>query len=133
MLLVNTLDRPGLLTGEGSGIALIPVGASCAVQAAGWGRAWPMGAVLRVGHARLPLWGSFPHSVPPLLKGADLTMISSPAKLSPQSHPCYQPCPISVRARLTDIVRVLKDINLNVVSAEVDTIGRNAFDRFNIT
>lgn len=34
---------------------------------------------------------------------------------------------------LTDIVRVLKDINLNVVSAEVDTIGRNAVDRFNIT
>ena len=33
----------------------------------------------------------------------------------------------------TDIVRVLKDINLNVVSAEVDTIGRNAVDRFNIT
>ncbi|EFN53167.1 hypothetical protein CHLNCDRAFT_136962 [Chlorella variabilis] len=34
---------------------------------------------------------------------------------------------------LTDIVRVLKDVNLNVVSAEVDTIGRNAMDRFNIT
>jgi UTP:GlnB (protein PII) uridylyltransferase len=34
---------------------------------------------------------------------------------------------------LTDIVRVLKDVNLNVVSAEVDTIGRNAVDRFNIT
>ncbi|KAL4459008.1 hypothetical protein ABPG75_013873 [Micractinium tetrahymenae] len=34
---------------------------------------------------------------------------------------------------LTDIVRVLKDINLNVVSAEVDTIGRNAVDRFNVT
>lgn len=33
----------------------------------------------------------------------------------------------------SDIVRVLKDINLNVVSAEVDTIGRNAFDRFNVT
>jgi UTP:GlnB (protein PII) uridylyltransferase len=30
-------------------------------------------------------------------------------------------------------VRVLKDVNLNVVSAEVDTIGRNAVDRFNIT
>lgn len=34
---------------------------------------------------------------------------------------------------LTDIVQVLKDINLNVVSAEVDTVGRNAFDRFNVT
>lgn len=34
---------------------------------------------------------------------------------------------------LTDIVRVLKDINLNVVSAEVDTVGHNAFDRFNVT
>ena len=34
---------------------------------------------------------------------------------------------------LTDIVRVLKDINLNVVSAEVDTIGRNAVDIFNVT
>lgn len=34
---------------------------------------------------------------------------------------------------LTDIVKVLKDINLNVVSAEVDTIGRNAFDKFNVT
>ena len=34
---------------------------------------------------------------------------------------------------LTDIVRVLKDINLNVVSAEVDTVGRNAVDIFNIT
>jgi hypothetical protein len=34
---------------------------------------------------------------------------------------------------LTDIVRVLKDINLNVISAEVDTIGRNAVDRFNVT
>lgn len=34
---------------------------------------------------------------------------------------------------LTDIVRVLKDISLNVVSAEVDTIGRNAVDTFNVT
>lgn len=34
---------------------------------------------------------------------------------------------------LTDIVRVLKDVNLNVVSAEVDTVGHNAFDRFNVT
>lgn len=34
---------------------------------------------------------------------------------------------------LTDIVRLLKDINLNVVSAEVDTVGRNAVDIFNIT
>ena len=34
---------------------------------------------------------------------------------------------------LTDIVRVLKDINLNVISAEVDTIGRNAVDTFNVT
>lgn len=34
---------------------------------------------------------------------------------------------------LTDIVRTLKDINLNVVSAEVDTIGRNAVDTFSIT
>lgn len=34
---------------------------------------------------------------------------------------------------LTDIVRVLKDINLNVVSAEVDTFGRNAVDIFNVT
>lgn len=34
---------------------------------------------------------------------------------------------------LTDIVRVLKDVSLNVVSAEVDTVGRNAIDRFNIT
>lgn len=34
---------------------------------------------------------------------------------------------------LTDIVRVLKDINLNVISAEVDTVGRNAFDKFNLT
>ena len=34
---------------------------------------------------------------------------------------------------LTEIVRVLKDINLNVISAEVDTIGRLAVDRFNVT
>ncbi len=34
---------------------------------------------------------------------------------------------------LTDIVRLLKDINLNVVSAEVDTVGRNAVDIFNVT
>lgn len=34
---------------------------------------------------------------------------------------------------LTDIVRVLKDISLNVVSAEVDTVGRNAVDTFNVT
>lgn len=34
---------------------------------------------------------------------------------------------------LTDIVRTLKDINLNVQSAEVDTIGRNAVDTFSIT
>lgn len=33
---------------------------------------------------------------------------------------------------LTDIVHILKDINLNVVSAEVDTIGRNAVDTFNV-
>ena len=30
-------------------------------------------------------------------------------------------------------MRVLKDVNLNVVSAEVDTIGRNSMDRFNVT
>ena len=30
-------------------------------------------------------------------------------------------------------MRVLKDINLNVVSAEVDTIGRNAVDKFFLT
>lgn len=36
-------------------------------------------------------------------------------------------------ASTADIVRVLKDINLNVVSAEVDTIGRNAFDKFALT
>ncbi|KAK2079726.1 hypothetical protein QBZ16_002121 [Prototheca wickerhamii] len=34
---------------------------------------------------------------------------------------------------LTDIVHILKDISLNVISAEVDTIGRNAFDVFQIT
>lgn len=34
---------------------------------------------------------------------------------------------------LTSIVHVLKDINLNVVSAEVDTIGRIAVDKFNVT
>uniref|UniRef100_A0A7S0WZM9 ACT domain-containing protein n=1 Tax=Chlamydomonas leiostraca TaxID=1034604 RepID=A0A7S0WZM9_9CHLO len=34
---------------------------------------------------------------------------------------------------LVDIVRVLKDINLNVVSAEVDTIGDQARDEFFIT
>lgn len=34
---------------------------------------------------------------------------------------------------LTDIVRTLKDINLNVVSAEVDTVGKNAVDMFNVT
>jgi len=32
-----------------------------------------------------------------------------------------------------DIVRVLKDINLNVVSAEVDTIGSQALDEFYVT
>lgn len=30
-------------------------------------------------------------------------------------------------------MRILKDISLNVISAEVDTIGRNAFDVFQIT
>lgn len=34
---------------------------------------------------------------------------------------------------LVDIVRVLKDINLNVVSAEVDTVGRQAHDEFFVT
>lgn len=34
---------------------------------------------------------------------------------------------------LVDIVRVLKDINLNVVSAEVDTVGDQAQDEFFIT
>ncbi|KAL6755983.1 hypothetical protein V8C86DRAFT_2658705 [Haematococcus lacustris] len=34
---------------------------------------------------------------------------------------------------LVDIVRVLKDINLNVVSAEVDTVGTQAQDEFFIT
>jgi UTP:GlnB (protein PII) uridylyltransferase len=34
---------------------------------------------------------------------------------------------------LVDIVRVLKDINLNVVSAEVDTVGAVAQDEFFIT
>lgn len=34
---------------------------------------------------------------------------------------------------LVDIVRVLKDVNLNVVSAEVDTIGTEAEDEFFVT
>jgi UTP:GlnB (protein PII) uridylyltransferase len=34
---------------------------------------------------------------------------------------------------LVDIVRVLKDVNLNVVSAEVDTIGTEAQDEFFVT
>jgi UTP:GlnB (protein PII) uridylyltransferase len=34
---------------------------------------------------------------------------------------------------LVDIVRVLKDINLNVVSAEVDTVGSQAQDEFFLT
>lgn len=34
---------------------------------------------------------------------------------------------------LVDIVRVLKDINVNVVSAEVDTIGTEAMDEFFVT
>ncbi|KAG1656477.1 hypothetical protein FOA52_005636 [Chlamydomonas sp. UWO 241] len=34
---------------------------------------------------------------------------------------------------LVDIVRVLKDVNLNVVSAEVDTIGTRAHDEFFVT
>jgi UTP:GlnB (protein PII) uridylyltransferase len=34
---------------------------------------------------------------------------------------------------LTDIVRILKDISLNVVSAEIDTIGRNAVDTLSVT
>lgn len=34
---------------------------------------------------------------------------------------------------LVDIVRVLKDVNLNVVSAEVDTIGAEAQDEFFVT
>ncbi len=34
---------------------------------------------------------------------------------------------------LVDIVRVLKDINVNVVSAEVDTEGKNAVDTFYVT
>ncbi|KAH7618964.1 putative ACT domain-containing protein DS12, chloroplastic [Nannochloris sp. 'desiccata'] len=34
---------------------------------------------------------------------------------------------------LTDIVSVLKDVSLNVISAEVDTIGKNAVDTFNVT
>ena len=32
-----------------------------------------------------------------------------------------------------DIVRVLKDVNLNVVSAEVDTIGTQTEDEFFVT
>uniref|UniRef100_A0A7R9VQQ1 ACT domain-containing protein n=1 Tax=Chlamydomonas euryale TaxID=1486919 RepID=A0A7R9VQQ1_9CHLO len=34
---------------------------------------------------------------------------------------------------LVDIVKVLKDVNLNVVSAEVDTIGSQAHDEFFVT
>ena len=34
---------------------------------------------------------------------------------------------------LVDIVRVLKDINVNVVSAEVDTEGKQAVDTFYVT
>lgn len=49
---------------------------------------------------------------------------------NPVIPPAGLPCWPAPRA---DIVRVLKDINLNVVSAEVDTIGRNAVDRFNLT
>lgn len=56
---------------------------------------------------------------------------SCQAVLTP-THPINLAPPLCVPS-LSDIVRVLKDINLNVVSAEVDTIGRNAFDRFNVT
>ena len=48
-------------------------------------------------------------------------------------HPCHFSLSFMCCHGSADIVRVLKDINLNVVSAEVDTIGRNAFDRFNVT
>lgn len=34
---------------------------------------------------------------------------------------------------LVDIVRVLKDVNMNVISAEVDTVGREAQDEFFVT
>jgi len=34
---------------------------------------------------------------------------------------------------LVDMVRVLKDVNMNVVSAEVNTIGRHAHDEFFVT
>lgn len=43
---------------------------------------------------------------------------------------------VSTRDRpglLVDIVRVLKDINVNVVSAEIDTLGRDVNDEFFVT
>ena len=48
-------------------------------------------------------------------------------------HATLHPPALPAHAHTADIVRVLKDVNLNVVSAEVDTVGFNAVDRFNLT
>ncbi len=102
VLLVNTVDRPGLLTGV----------------------AWePRNARPQKGWCSQEPW-----LLPPRQLWCLTACPDAHAKVLQQV--CHYPLALP---SLPDIVRVLKDINLNVVSAEVDTIGRNAFDRFNVT
>lgn len=45
----------------------------------------------------------------------------------------YPPPRYAIPGLLVDIVKVLKDVNMNVVSAEVDTVGTQAQDEFFVT
>lgn len=121
VLLVNTLDRPGLLTGgwlcSGFGRRDAPC---AAVRSSCLGSSAANAAVI----AAAPPFCSF--ILPDLLLTSRL-----PASDYFTEHVF---CHSSFLPFLSaDIVRVLKDVSLNVVSAEVDTVGRNAIDRFNIT
>jgi hypothetical protein len=118
VLLVNTLDRPGLLTGERFDVWVRRLIAAFSV----W-RCAP-GAGLRTARfgSAQPCRASLSRKDTGCLHPAlERFLVASCAHAS--RPPALAP----------DIVRVLKDVNLNVVSAEVDTIGRNAMDKFMVT
>ncbi|PNH05516.1 hypothetical protein TSOC_008211 [Tetrabaena socialis] len=68
--------------------------------------------------------------------GTRRTVVQTTIDVAESSNGSCSVLKIETRDRpglLVDIVRVLKDINLNVVSAEIDTEGRLAKDEFFIT
>ena len=78
---------------------------------------------------RLPLLPPPPAAQPPLHRPAHPTA-SPPPRIHTHTHaPPLHRSP----GLLVDVVSVLKDINVNVVSAEIDTIGDRAQDELFVT